>query len=216
MCDLYCRTGCGCLEKCSVNTAGALTCKLPAAGQQRTLMQPCQIQAAGTANQIDQCAPGLVCLEDSCGGGGGSGRCYQFCRSDAECTDTTGMPSAAPCNKDVGGGLKVCDVPYDDCVPLPASGNTGCSGAAIGCYLSTSNPAKTICDCEFPPGLMETDLCTRSRECHIGLVCVDPNGQGNKQCTRVCRLTVPTDCLVGTCRTYSEGNVSNATYGYCR
>ena len=47
MCDPYCQTGCGCQEKCSVNTAGALTCNPPAAGQQRTLMQPCQIQSAG-------------------------------------------------------------------------------------------------------------------------------------------------------------------------
>jgi len=192
-----------------VNTGGALTCKQVATGQPRTLLQPCQIQAIGTANQIDQCVPGLVCLEDSCSGAG-AGRCYQFCRSNADCTN-------APCTRDVGGGFKVCDVPYDDCVPLGGSDNTGCPGAAIGCYLSTSDPRRTICDCEFPPGLGETDICTRSRECHIGLVCVDPNGQGYRQCTRVCRLTaVPSDCTIGTCRMYSEGGVSNQTYGFCR
>jgi hypothetical protein len=215
-CDPYCQTGCGCEEKCSVNTAGALTCKPLASGQRRHLMQPCQIQNVGSpSNQIDPCDPGLVCLEDSCGGGGGTGRCYQFCRNDLECTDTPGGPSNAPCNRDVGGGFKVCDVPYDDCVPLGGSANTGCMGTAITCYLSTSDPSKTICDCQFPPGLRETELCTRSRECNAGLVCVDPNGQGFKQCTRVCRLTVPTDCTVGTCRTYTEGGLSNATYGFC-
>ena len=211
MCDPYCQTGCmGCRERCSVNTAGTLTCNQLASGQVRGLMQPCQVQGAGTAGQIDQCAPGLVCLEDSCGGGGGGGRCYQFCRSNAECTN-------APCNRDVAGGFTVCDVPYDECVPLPASGNTGCTGAAIMCYLSTSDPSRTICDCQFPPGLGEGDVCTFSRQCNPGLVCVDPNGQGTTLCTRVCRLAGPqSDCTIGNCRTYMENGVENPTYGFCR
>ncbi|HEY7374091.1 MAG TPA: hypothetical protein VIF57_18160 [Polyangia bacterium] len=209
LCDPYCQTGCGCHEKCSVNTAGTLTCKVPPSGfQVRTLLQPCQIQNGGTANQNDQCAPGLVCVEDACGSAAGSGRCYQFCRNDGECTN-------APCNKDAGGGVKVCDVPYDDCVPLAAGMNTGCVGNALMCYLSTNDPSKTICDCEFPPGLREMDVCARSRECNPGLVCVDPNGQGTKLCTRVCRLAVSTDCSFGSCRVYMDNGVANATYGYC-
>jgi hypothetical protein len=208
-CDPYCEKGCGCREKCSVNTVGALTCNPLAGGQQRLLMQPCQVQMAGAANQIDQCAPGLVCMADSCGSGGGTGRCYQFCRNDGECTN-------APCNRDLGGGFKVCDVPYDDCVPLPSSLNTGCAGTALGCYLSTSDASKTICDCEFPPGLGQMEICTRSRECHVGLVCVDTKGMGFRECTPVCRLATPTDCGVGTCRIYSEGGVANPTYGYCK
>jgi hypothetical protein len=209
LCDPYCQTGCECPKKCSVNTAGAATCNAIAGGQQRTLLQPCQVQEAGTANQIDQCAPGLVCLADSCGSGGGTGRCYQFCRNDGECTN-------APCSVALGGGFKVCDVPYDDCVPLPSSANTGCMGAALGCYLSTSDPSKTICDCEFPPGRGQMDLCTYSRECHVGLVCVDVKAMGFKECTPVCRLAVPNDCTVGTCRIYMENGVANATYGYCK
>jgi hypothetical protein len=208
MCDPFCRTGCGCREKCSVNTDGALTCNELAPGQQRTLMQPCQIQSAKTLDQTDQCAPGLVCLEDSCSGGS-SGRCYQFCRTNADCTD-------APCDKTIGGGVKVCDVPFDDCTPLAAGANTGCPGTALGCWLSTSDPSKTICDCQFPPGLGEDDLCMRSRECNPGLVCVDRNNMGFKSCTRVCRLGVASDCLGSTCATYSEGGVSNSTYGFCR
>jgi hypothetical protein len=210
LCDPYCQTGCGCKEKCSVTTAGALTCKaLPTGLQVRTLLQPCQIQNGGTVNQNDQCAPGLVCVEDACGSASGSGRCYQFCRNDGECTN-------APCiDKGAGGGFKVCDVPYDDCVPLAAGMNTGCIGNALMCYLSTSDPSKTICDCEFPPGLREMDVCTRSRECNPGLVCVDPNGQGTRLCTRVCRLTVPSDCSFGSCRVYMDNGVANTTYGYC-
>jgi hypothetical protein len=203
MCDPFCRTGCGCYEKCSVNTAGALTCNELAPGQRRNAMDPCQIVSANRADQTDQCAPGLVCLEDACGGGS-AGRCYQFCRVDNDCTN-------APCNKDVGGS-KVCDVPYDECVPLAVPNNTGCQGTAIGCYLSTSDPSKTICDC--PGGLAEDDVCTRSRDCFPGLVCVDKMNLGSKQCARVCRLGVPSDCP-GTCRTYMSGGVSNVTYGYC-
>jgi hypothetical protein len=210
LCDTFCQSGCtGCREKCSVNTVGTLTCNDIASTQQRGLMQPCQIQAGGTPNQVDPCLPGLVCLEDACGGGPGLGRCYQFCRSDMDCTN-------APCNRDIAGGLKVCDVPYDDCVPLPASGNTGCMGSATACYLSTTDPSRTICDCEFPPGLGETDLCVRSRECNPGLVCV-PDSLGNKVCTRVCRLGGPaSDCFVGSCRVYMENGIANTTYGFCR
>lgn len=190
-----------------MNTTGALTCNPPVTGQQRLLLQPCQVVSSGSPAQSDQCAPGLVCVEDACGGGG-AGRCYQFCRTDMDCTD-------ALCNKGVGGTFKVCDVPYDECVPLSASSNTGCQGTAIGCYLSTSNPSKTICDCSFH-SFLEGDVCTLSRDCFPGLVCVDVTGQGNKQCARVCRLSMPSDCTFGTCRTYMENGVSNMTYGYCR
>jgi hypothetical protein len=208
LCDPYCETGCSCVEKCSVNTAGALTCKPLTAGQQvRNLQEPCMVQSSGTANQNDQCAPGLVCVEDSCGGGSGSGRCYAFCRNDGECTN-------APCNKDVGGGFKVCDVPYRDCVPLATPNNTGCGGSQLMCYLSTTDASKTICDCEFPPGLREGDICTKSRQCNPGLVCV-PNGVGNTVCTRVCRLGMAGDCTFGTCKTYMVNGVANATYGFC-
>jgi hypothetical protein len=211
-CDPYCETGCGCVEKCSVNTMGALTCNPPASGQQRKLLEPCQVQMAGTATQIDQCAPGLLCLVDSCGGGD-TGRCYQFCRSDMECT-YGGPASVAPCNRDVGGGFKVCDVPFDDCSPLAPPNNTGCTGSALGCYIATSDVSKTICDCQVPPGLREGDVCTLSRECNVGLVCVDTNGQGTKQCTRACRLN-PNSCLVGTCRMLMQGGVVNTTFGFC-
>ena len=211
MCDPYCQKGCtGCLDKCSVNTVGALTCKPLAGGQRRKLLEPCQVQMlSDPPNQIDQCEPGLVCLVDACGGGD-AGRCYQFCRSDMECTN-------APCNREVGGsgsGFKVCDVPFDDCSPLAPPNNTGCTGSALGCYIASSDVSKTICDCQTPPGAREGDVCTLSRECNVGLVCLDTNGQGTKQCTRVCRLN-PNSCLVGTCRMIIQGGVVNTTFGFC-
>jgi hypothetical protein len=193
-----------------VNTNGALTCNdLTPGAQVHGLGGPCDIRSRGTAGQTDQCDYGLVCLEDTCGGGGSSGRCYQFCQTNADCTD-------APCDRAIGGGFKVCDVPFDECVPLPANGNTGCAGSALGCWLSTTDPSKTICDCQFAPGLGEGDLCTRSRECYPGLVCVDRQGLGFTECARVCRIGVPADCNGGPCATYMIGGVANTTYGFCR
>jgi hypothetical protein len=206
-CDPFCQTGCGCKEKCSVNTAGAVTCNMLAPGQVRGVQQPCEALLSGTANQSDQCAQGLVCVEDACGTGGANGRCYQFCRADNDCTN-------APCNRDAGGGFRYCDVPFINCTPLPGSNNTGCPGTGLICYIATSDVSQTLCDCQFPPGIRENDICTRSRECNPGLVCV-ADQLGNKVCTRVCRLN-GSDCPVGTCRTLTENGKTNPTFGFCR
>jgi hypothetical protein len=210
ICDPFCQTGCGCLEKCSVNTAGAVTCNLLKSGQVRGIQQPCEVQAPGSPDQIDQCSPGLFCLEDSCTSGGGGGRCYQFCRGDNEC-------DSAPCNRDAGGGFKFCDVPFDDCSPLPPPLNSGCPGTGLTCYIATSDVSKTLCDCQFSAALRENDVCTRSRECFAGLVCVQDQ-LGTNRCTRVCRLAAPSpgDCPVGTCRTLTDNGKTNATFGFCR
>jgi hypothetical protein len=209
LCDPFCQTGCGCIEKCSVNTAGALTCNPLKSGQVRGLQEPCEVQAPGSQNQIDQCAPGLFCLEDSCTVGTGMGRCHQFCRADNECNGST-------CNRDAGGGFKYCDVPFADCNPLAAaSTSNGCPGILF-CYIATSDVSQTLCDCQFPPGLREGDVCTRSRECNPGLVCVQDQ-LGTNRCTRVCRVAMgATDCPVGTCRTLTDGGKTNATFGFCR
>jgi len=206
VCDPFCQSGCGCVEKCSVNTGGAATCNPLAPGQVRGVLQPCEALSSGTAKQTDQCAPGLVCVNDACGGGA-NGRCYQFCRSDNECTD-------APCNRDAGGGFRYCDVPFVACTPLPGSNNTGCPGPGLICYIATSDVSREICDCQFPPGILEGDVCTLSRECTVGLACV-ANQLGTKVCTRVCRLN-GMDCPVGTCRTLTENGKTNSTFGFCR
>jgi hypothetical protein len=207
VCDPFCQTGCGCIEKCSVNTAGVATCNQLAVGQVRAVQQPCEAQSSGTAQQTDQCRPGLVCVQDACGGGGINGRCYQFCRSDNDCTD-------APCNRDAGGGFRYCDVPFVACTPLPGSMNGGCPGSGLICYIATSDVSRQICDCQFPPGIGEGDVCTLSRECNVGLACVATQ-LGTKVCTRVCRLT-GNDCPIGTCRTLTENGKTNLTYGFCR
>lgn len=168
------------------------------------------ISFEGTSNQTDNCQPGLVCLEDFCG----KRLCHAFCRSDADC------PNAA-CARDVGSGNRICDVPFvDTCAPLPGSNNTGCGAVSMnaGCYLSSSHPTHTVCDCPNGDKPANAD-CSRSRECLPGLVCVDPNGAGSI-CLRVCRLAGPqSDCPLGqSCREYRGTNLSNSphpTYGYC-
>jgi hypothetical protein len=215
MCDPFCGSGCTgrdgaapCREKCSVNTAGNLTCNEPRMmGFPRGLMQSCQIESNGSGAQTDNCGPGLVCIEDGC-----FARCYQFCRVNADCTDST-------CTRDVGGGHWVCDVPFvDSCVPLPGMQNTGCGGGNMACYLNSASPTHTICDCPFN-AVGQNQPCTVSRDCIRGLACADPgNGQG-PVCLQVCRRGT-SDCPNGpnSCRQYlglPAGATPHPTYGYC-
>lgn len=215
LCDPACQSGCpSCTEKCSVNTTGALTCNPPvAATVLRTVMQLCTHDSLGTADQTDNCGPGLVCLEEqSC-----SARCFQFCKNDDDCTNST-------CTRDVvggqAGGQKVCDVPFvDNCVPLLGTANTGCAGGAMACWLSPTSPIHTFCDCPFG-ATPSNGLCTRTRDCVKGLTCVVPPGGQSAICLQVCRLG-SMECpsgLAASCRQFfgnPAGPVPNPTYGYC-
>src|SRR5262245_32935112 len=219
MCDPACRSGCACGEKCSINTAGALTCNAPRLnGFPRTLMETCIIESEGSAAQTDNCGAGLVCIRDGC-----ATRCFQFCQNDGDCTN-------ASCTRNIvrpdGGATvgKVCDVPYvDGCTPLMGGMNMGCGNGTMSCYLSSSNPTHTICDCPF--NAMGPDRpCMFSRDCNRGLVCVDlgpPNT--TPVCRQVCRLSDNgvMDCpqrTAGSCHAYfgiPPGTSSHMTYGYC-
>ena len=107
-CDPVCNVGCGsCDKKCSVNSAGARTCNAPV-GTLAGLMKSCLVtQTSGNpSTQTDNCGPGQVCLEPStCGA-----QCYQFCRNDLDCPSQN-------CGRDLGNGLKACDVPLVNCDP---------------------------------------------------------------------------------------------------
>jgi hypothetical protein len=217
ICDPYCQTGCPCGEKCSINTGGMLTCNPPRApGFPKLVTQDCRpIDSVGDPAQTDNCAPGLVCLDDGC-----YPRCFQFCRVDADC------PTSA-CTRELPGqpgGQKVCELPFmDTCVPLPGGQNTGC-GSTIGnvaCTLSSTNPTHTMCDC--PTGAAGANVpCTRSNDCIKGLVCVDRN-MGTPTCLQVCKLSNNgSDCVsnptAGACHPYTgipAGQTPNPTYGFC-
>ncbi len=220
LCDPVCNTGCGqCFEKCSVNTAGALTCNAPTPGVSVGIFGQCA-QVNSGPDQTDNCAPGEFCFTNGeCGS-----RCYQFCRVSTDCAN------GASCSRDAGGGNKFCDSPPIDCNPVKGAASSRtynrCVGPpnSLGCYLSSTS-GKTICDCEFAGGRFLDD-CTHSRDCLPGLVCYDPTGgtAPSAKCYPVCRLPVdggdPTNpdageagCNgVGNCLPFSSGG---SVYGYC-
>jgi hypothetical protein len=186
-CDPVCNIGCGqCFQKCSVDTVGDLTCNaLSSSGPPVGILQLCaQSQSSSDkTTQSDNCQPGSACVAHNvCGQ-----RCYQFCRSNADCQQT-----GATCSIDAGGGQKYCDVPTVACDPvnglsssMPPYSKCPLPG---GCYLSADS-GNTLCDCysnNGPRGVGDT--CTRSRDCYPGLVCIDPTSNSGKHCYKVCRL----------------------------
>ncbi len=220
MCDPVCNTGCGqCNEKCSVNTSGNLTCNIPTGGGTVGLSQPCSPSKSGAA-QTDNCAPGLVCLNVSvC-----QYRCYQFCRTSADCSNGAG------CSRDAGGGYSFCDVPQTTCDPILGAQKIGCPGPPLfTCYLSSTTD-QTVCDCQtgMTSGAVGAS-CTRSRDCFAGLICIDFQGNGSKFCKKVCRLPGDGGVNLTNADAGEEGCVdyrnclpivlpsgtNDPTYGYC-
>jgi hypothetical protein len=209
-CDPLCQTGCGCREKCSVNTVGVLTCNTVVPGTLRNEFQSCTVVGRNTADQSDACAPGLVCVEDACTGvGSGSGRCYKFCRGDGDCQNSQ-------CARSLPGGVLVCDVPnVDTCNPTVAQ--TGCPTTQHGCYIATTRPTHTVCDC--PGSAVANEPCDGSRSCFPGLLCADPNGAG-AICLKVCDLSLNgADCGgAASCRMFAGttgGTMFNPKFGFC-
>jgi hypothetical protein len=196
-CDPVCQTGCGCHEKCSANALGTLTCNVPLATRARGLGESCDISSLKAASQTDNCAPGLVCFTDSCGA-----RCYQFCKTDADCPMST-------CTRDAGGGVKICDVQATTCNPVKNNGQpTGCPAVVQGCYLSATLGDRTVCDCEFMAGGTNAS-CTIPRDCFPGLTCVGP--VGSSVCRPACTLG-STDCgPLSTCTMLNGGK----KFGFC-
>ena len=210
LCDPFCQTGCsGCRVKCSVNTLGALTCNQHPGTVVKGPLESCNIISADQSEQTDTCAPGHVCIEAEC-----NRRCYQFCRDNQDCAN-------AACERQVGdGGHKVCDVPFKACSPLIGSATVGCGGGTMACYLSSTHPDQTICDCPFGAA-KEQEECQDSRDCIAGLACASRSG--TKKCLRVCELAMGgRDCPTqepDSCHPYlgatGTGGTQHATYGYC-
>jgi hypothetical protein len=198
-CDPVCQTGCPCAEKCSANSAGVVGCHVPLANPRRQAGESCDISAAGSATQTDNCAPGLVCLADACGS-----RCYAFCRADGDCPGST-------CTRDAGGGVKICDVPLTACNPVGTQAQTACPVSAQGCYVSAAKPDQTMCDCPF--GAQGNGAsCTFTRDCVPGMLCVDANNTSDLRCHPVC--TIGLSCLG--CPGASFRTLAGSTkYGYC-
>jgi hypothetical protein len=192
LCDPVCNKGCGaCDQKCSVNSAGSLTCN-PLSSPDNTvgILANCFPSMSGNdpATQSDNCQPGTACVNhNAC-----ASRCYKFCRKSTDC------PTGASCSIDAGSGKSFCDVPLTQCDPVNGAamslGHSGCPNAIQSCYLledSPNNSGNTVCDC-YNNGTIHAagQDCVHSRDCYGGLVCADLTGHG-KKCLKVCRLPSP-------------------------
>ena len=205
-CDPFCITGCACGMKCAVSGDGGIGC-IQIANVLGTEMDPCD------PSSNDTCGPGLVCMNDAC-----AGRCYRVCRDDNDCPNSF-------CTRSGPGGLTVCDVQIvDTCNPTPVSPATpiGCGSTQEGCYISSSHPTHTVCDCTgtYASGTS----CTGSRSCLPGLACVNSPDGGPGTCQQVCEFDAGADGGAGCpaakiCQKYYGSNpdagISNPTYGYC-
>jgi hypothetical protein len=211
ICDPVCNRGCGhCYEKCSIAaTDSGLACNAPVMPTVQLLADQCGFSSPGTSAQTDNCGPGQVCITAEC-----ANRCYQFCRTSADCTNAT-------CSRDAGGGFLACDVPYVNCDPVRgvAANESQCGSSVKGCYLSATG-SKTLCDCPFGQPKGTGTSCSHSRDCSPGLVCYNATGLGS-ECYPICRLQTDGGAAPQAGESPCTGSVTcqalpgQTVYGYC-
>jgi hypothetical protein len=198
-CSPACQRGCACGQRCNV-VDGKPAC-VPAGTV--TLGELCNSNA-------DNCAPGLICLLETCGNG--LARCYQHCTKDAQCNGTACTINIED-NKGAMTSYYTCDVPPRACNPIDGS---GCPSLSFNCYLTSAN--RTLCDC---PGAgkagMNNDPCSFYNDCAAGFICISGvNGQTTPHCHFVC------DISMASCPPSGDGGTQTcsptgdaAKYGYC-
>jgi hypothetical protein len=183
-CNPACQRGCSC-GRCTVANDKAAC--VPAGMKHRG--DVCDLAS-------DDCQAGLGCIQEPATCGPNFGRCYQFCRTSADC------PAGVGCAITLNSGHKVCGLAPQACDPKL---DTGCPDNVLGCYWTEGNT--TYCDCRGVQD--EADVCGIYNNCITGFTCVQtpPNPLG------ACRMLCTPgggECLAPqTCRT--GGN----PYGYC-
>ena len=194
-CNPTCQKGCEC-GRCNVVASGHTAC-VPSGTVK--LGEVCKIGSS------DNCAPGLICLTESCGNN--LGRCYKHCTTTDQCDGTIcQIPILDSHSNDTG--FKTCDVPPHACDPV---NNTGCPDPAFNCYLTSAS--LTLCDCPgTTAGGKNGDPCTIYTDCAPGYVCVSGGGGvAAAHCRFACSVASPA-CSAGTsCIPTGTG----AQYGYC-
>jgi hypothetical protein len=197
-CSPACQRGCAC-GRCNV-VDGKPTCVAAGTVKLGELCNP----------NADNCAPGLICLPETCGNG--LARCYRHC--------TMGATAGAQCEGSActirildGNGNETpyftCDVPPSACNPVDGS---GCPSLSLNCYL---NGTQTLCDCPDPTKQgMNNAPCTFYSDCAPGFICISGvDKQTSPHCHFVCDTSHP-----GYCPQTEPNCVPSATgaqYGYC-
>jgi hypothetical protein len=195
-CSPSCQIGCACGQRCNV-VDGKPAC-VPAGTVK--LGELCNSNA-------DNCAPGLICLIETCGNG--LARCYQHCTKTEQCSGT-----ACTINiEDIASNPTkyfTCDVPPRACNPVD---NTGCPSASFNCYLTNAN--QTLCDCPGSKMGMNNDPCMLYSECAPGFICISGvDMQMSPHCHFVCDVSQGSKGCTNAEPVCTPG-VTGAKFGYC-
>src|SRR5262249_39616221 len=132
------------------------------------------------------------CVNDRCGS-----HCYAFCHVDGDCPGST-------CTGDAGAGVKICAPKFTTCDPVGTQAPTACPVRNQSCYLASTVPDQTICDC---PGMQKIAgaSCTTNFDCVAGLACVDALGTADFRCQQLCRLPQDAGAVTNGCATCTTG-----------
>lgn len=177
VCDPVCQTGCACGQRCLVQAAG-LGCAT--ATGQKVQGQVCQ-------PGIEECGPGLVCVQESCGTN--LARCRRMCRDATVCAEGAACTHPVLLANQTQSGQRACDLGDEPCDPYAA---TGCPDPALHCYVT--GPSRTSCDCASGAELTEGQTCSAYNDCAVGLACIQAGG--SSRCMQLCQSI--TDCLTCT------------------
>lgn len=202
VCSPACQKGCAC-GRCNVVNGKAACVAAGTVG----LGDVCNPNA-------DDCAPGLICLLESCGNA--LARCYRLCTSDDQCSGTACTITVNDASNNPTKFL-TCDVPPRTCDPV---GNTGCPNPALNCYLTSAN--ETLCDCPSSTQGGNDATCVLYNDCQPGFICIaGVEGQTSPHCHFVCNVAHPSCPTIGV----TDGGqpisqtcmpaVVGAPYGYC-
>lgn len=201
-CSPSCQNGCGSCMRCNV-VDGKTACVPPGTVKLGDVCTP---------GDVDNCAPGLICLLESCGNG--LARCYRHCTASDQC-DGTECTITINDSDNKPTPFTTCDVPARTCDPVAPT--AGCPDPALGCYLTSEG--KTLCDCPGKPATQGGNgaLCNLYSDCAPGLFCVARgNGETTAHCHFVCNVAAPscpTDPSTG--KSAACLSVGPGTFGYC-
>ena len=176
-CSPSCQNGCGACVRCNV-VDGKPACVPPGT---------VKVGDVCTPGDVDNCAPGLICLLESCGNG--LARCYRHCTSNDQC-DGTACTITINDNDNQPTPFTTCDVPARTCDP--GGSDDRLPGSRAGLL-----PHERGQDALRLPGKPATQggngaACNLYSDCAPGFFCIaSGNGQTTPHCHFVCNVAAP-------------------------